>query len=172
LTSKIHSSTIKDDKLFVNNLLNTSSTAGTVKFKDISAELSRISLKDDTNLEMKEFCDLVILSISNGGYSYDVYHLPSADQLHKNIDLKLYFTDGLDHNEALQHRMEAMYNRIGQIFRIRLLSPECISPEKCPEAAKTISNNTNLDGWKLLTALLKGRLVKLGAKPNSDLDYE
>ena len=170
MTSKIHSSTIKEDKLFVNNTLNTS-TAGTVKFKDISAELSRISLKDDTNLEMKEFCDLVILSISNG-YSYNIYHLLSPDQLHKNIDFKLYFTDGLDHNEASQHRMEAMYNRIGRLFCIRLLSPECISPEKCPEAAKIISNNTNLDGWKLLTALLKGRLVKLGAKPNSDLDYE
>jgi hypothetical protein len=171
LAPKIHSpSSANENKLFVNNLFNTA-TAGTVKFKDISAGLSRISLKDDSNLEMKEFYDLIILSISYG-YSYDISHLPSADQLHTNIDFKQYFTDGIDHNEATLCRMEAMYNRIGRLFRTRLLSKECISPEKCPEAAKIISNNTNLNGWKLLTVLLKVRLVMLGAKPKSDLDYE
>ena len=100
------------------------------------------------------------------GYSYDISHLPSADQLTKNIDFKQYLIGGLVHNVSALHRMEAMYNRIGRLFRIQFLSEECISSDKSHEAAKVISNNSNLDGWNMLLALSKGRFVQLGARPN------
>ena len=68
--------------------------------------------------------------------------------------------------------MTAMYDRIGRLFRNRLISEECIPVATCPEAANIILHNKKLDGWQLLLALLKGRLVKLGARPSRDLDAE
>ena len=152
------------------NLFDTA-TSGTVKFKDIQAELPRIKLRDDSNMELEEFYDMFILSISYG-YNYDISHLPSAEQLTKNTDIKSYFIQGLEHNDLGLRKMTAMYDRIGRLFRNCLILEECIPVATCPEAANIILHNKKLDGWQLLLVLLKGRLVKLGARPSRDLDAE
>jgi hypothetical protein len=152
------------------NLFNTATT-GTVKFKDINNELSNIILKDDSNLEMGEFYDLFILSISYG-YQYDISHLPTAEELTKDIDFKQFFIGGIEHDDAATKRMKPMYSRIGKHFRNRLISADCIPKDTCPLAHAIIMHNKDREGWDILIDLLKGRMVKLGARRTRNLDAE
>ena len=141
---------------------------GQIKYKDIDKHLDKIVLKDDTMFHLEQLYSRLILAITYG-FDTSIEHLPPFHHLHPDINFKTIFLQGLV-GDSIIKKVTTMYNRIGELIKMRLTNSACISPDAAPKAARVVKLYQSFTGWTILEKLLKDRVVLCGAVPDQDLD--
>ena len=141
-----------------------------VKYTDIDKHLEKIVLQDDSMFHLEQVYSRIMMAITYG-FNTTIEQLPSYQELHPNIDFRSIFLKDLVSDEVIR-KVSSMFNRIGELIKMRLTNEECISSTRSPKMAKIIAIYKSFDGWTILEKILKDRVVLCGAVADNDLDVQ
>ena len=106
---------------------------------------------------LEQMYSWIMLAITYG-FNTRIEQLPTYQDLHPNIDFHAIFLKDLVSFEMIR-KVKSIFNRIGELIKIRITNNECISSIRSPKAAKAITIYKSFNGWTILEKSLKDRVV-------------